>query len=67
MATPSSPMRTQNSDGASRHTRDAESTSPSNFQHPKRQRAVNTTSKRLELSGKGTGTDNTALDHLNRD
>ncbi|KAG6239552.1 hypothetical protein E4U25_000570 [Claviceps purpurea] len=40
MTTPSTPMRIQNSDGASRHTRDVEPTSPSIFQYIKRQRAV---------------------------
>ncbi|KAG6321571.1 hypothetical protein E4U44_004782 [Claviceps purpurea] len=39
MTTPSTPMRIQNSDGASRHTRDVEPTSPSIFQYIKRQKA----------------------------
>ncbi|KAG6216508.1 hypothetical protein E4U50_005654 [Claviceps purpurea] len=74
MATPATPLRTRDSDGASRHTRDVEPTSPTNFQHLKRQRAVITAPKRLDLTGKGAGTDTTAqaflgkhLDNLDRD
>ncbi|KAG5995386.1 hypothetical protein E4U52_008370, partial [Claviceps spartinae] len=52
MATPSTPLRNRDSDGASRHTRDVEPSSPSNFQHGKRQRAVITAPKRLDLTGK---------------
>ncbi|KAG5955562.1 hypothetical protein E4U57_003365 [Claviceps arundinis] len=66
MTTPSTPMRTQNSDGASRHTRHVEPTPPSNFQHTKRQRAVNTAPERMELPGKGAGTDNTAQAFLSK-
>ncbi|KAG6108378.1 hypothetical protein E4U13_006464, partial [Claviceps humidiphila] len=55
-------------------TRDVEPTSPTNFQHLKRQRAVNTAPKRLDLTGKGAGTDTMTqaflskhLDDLDRD
>ncbi|KAG5988510.1 hypothetical protein E4U52_006527 [Claviceps spartinae] len=55
-------------------TRDVEPTSPTNFQHLKRQRAVNTAPKRRHLTEEGAGTDTTAqaflgkhLDDLDRD
>ncbi|KAG6018622.1 hypothetical protein E4U19_008231 [Claviceps sp. Clav32 group G5] len=74
MATPETPLRIRDTDGASRHTRDVEPTSPTHFQDTKRQRAVFTAPKRLDLTGKGAGSDNTAqaflgkhLDDLDRD
>ncbi|KAG6195297.1 hypothetical protein E4U50_000313 [Claviceps purpurea] len=66
MATPATPLRTRDPDGASRHTRDVEPTSPTNFQHLKRQRAVTTAPKRLDLAGKGAGTDTTAQAFLGK-
>ncbi|KAG6092561.1 hypothetical protein E4U30_005288 [Claviceps sp. LM220 group G6] len=66
MATPATLLRIRDSDDASRHTRDVEPTSPTNFQHLKRQRAVITAPKRLDLTGKGAGSDITAQAFLGK-
>ncbi|KAG5915865.1 hypothetical protein E4U61_004188, partial [Claviceps capensis] len=73
MATPSTPARPRDMDGAAQYSRDTEPTSPFILQRSKRQRAANAAPVSIQLPGKVAGDDTTAqtylgkqLDDLNR-
>ncbi|KAG5987742.1 hypothetical protein E4U52_007264 [Claviceps spartinae] len=73
MATPSTPARPRDTDGAAQYSRDTEPTSPFILQRSKSQRAANAAPVSTQLPGKVAGEDMTAqtylgkqLDDLNR-
>ncbi|KAG5933655.1 hypothetical protein E4U59_006710 [Claviceps monticola] len=66
MATPSTPARPRDTDGAAQYSRDTEPTFPFNLQRNKRQRAAHAAPVSLQLPGKVAGDDITAQTYLGK-